>query len=174
MTQSFIERAEKVIMPTYSRYPIAFESGNGTYLKDINGKEYLDFVAGIAVDCLGHNNPGLNAAIQEQCGKIMHVSNLYWTEPQVETAELLVAASGLDKVFFCNSGAEANEAALKMARIYAKQFKSPEAVEIIAMEHSFHGRTYGAISATGQPKYQKNLEPLLPGILHVPFNDLEA
>ena len=174
MTESLIKRAEKVIMPTYSRYPIAFESGNGTYLKDTDGKEYLDFVAGIAVNCLGHNHPGLKAAIEEQCGKIMHVSNLYWTEPQIETAELLVEASGLDKVFFCNSGAEANEAALKMARIYAKQFKSPEAVEIIAMEHSFHGRTYGAISATGQPKYQKNLEPLLPGIKHVPFNDLEA
>ena len=174
MTQSLIERAQKVIMPTYSRYPIALESGDGSYLTDVNGKKYLDFVAGIAVDCLGHNNPGLKAAIAEQCGKIMHVSNLYWTEPQVEAAELLVKASGLDKVFFCNSGAEANEAALKMARLYAKQFKSTEAVEIIAMEHSFHGRTYGAISATGQPKYQKGLEPLLPGILHVPFNDLDA
>ncbi|MEF9919041.1 MAG: aspartate aminotransferase family protein, partial [Eubacterium sp.] len=174
MSEALLKRAEKVIMPTYSRFNIAFESGNGCVLKDTNGKEYLDFVAGIAVDCLGHNHPGLNKAIADQCQKIMHVSNLYYTEPQIETAEVLVKASGLDKVFFCNSGAEANEAAMKLARIYAKHFKSKDAVEIIAMDHSFHGRTYGAISATGQPKYQKDLEPLLPGIKHIPFNNLEA
>ncbi|MEG0379695.1 MAG: aminotransferase class III-fold pyridoxal phosphate-dependent enzyme, partial [Eubacterium sp.] len=174
MNKTFVERAEKVIMKTYSRFPIAFESGNGCMLKDSNGKEYLDFVAGIAVDCLGHNNKGLNQAIADQCEKIMHVSNLYFTEPQVEAAEILVEASGLNKVFFCNSGAEANEAALKLARIFGKKYKSEDAVEIIAMDHSFHGRTYGAISATGQPKYQKDLDPLLPGIKHVPFNDLEA
>lgn len=174
MCEEIMKRAEKVIMPTYARFPIAFESGNGCILKDVEGKEYLDCVAGIAVDCLGHNHPGLNSAIAEQCQKIMHVSNLYWTEPQIETAETLVKASGLDKVFFCNSGAEANEAALKLARIYAKQFKSEDAVEIIAMDHSFHGRTYGAISATGQPKYHKGLAPMLPGILHVPFNDFDA
>ncbi|MEG0811298.1 MAG: acetylornithine transaminase [Eubacterium sp.] len=174
MSEALLKRADKVIMPTYSRFNIAFESGNGCVLKDTNGKEYLDFVAGIAVDCLGHNHPGLNKAIADQCQKIMHVSNLYYTEPQIETAEVLVKASGLDKVFFCNSGAEANEAAMKLARIYAKHFKSKDAVEIIAMDHSFHGRTYGAISATGQPKYQKDLEPLLPGIKHIPFNNLEA
>lgn len=174
MSEEIIKRAEKVIMPTYARFPIAFESGEGCTLKDVEGKKYLDCVAGIAVDCLGHNHPGLNKAIAEQCQKTMHVSNLYWTEPQIETAEILVKASGLDKVFFCNSGAEANEAALKLARIYAKAFKSNEAVEIIAMDYSFHGRTYGAISATGQPKYHKGLAPMLPGILHVPFNDFNA
>ena len=173
-SEVLINRAEKVIMPTYARFPIAFESGNGCVLKDVNGKEYLDCVAGIAVDCLGHNHPGLNAAIADQCQKIMHVSNLYWTEPQIDAAEMLVKASGLDKVFFCNSGAEANEAALKLVRIYAKQFKSEYAVEIIAMDHSFHGRTYGSITATGQEKYHKGLDPLLPGISHVPFNDFDA
>lgn len=172
--KDIIEKAQQYIMPTYSRFPIAFEKGDGCILTDTEGKTYLDFVAGIAVDCLGHNNKGLNQAIAEQCGKIIHVSNLYWTEPQVETAEMLVKASGLDKVFFCNSGAEANEAAMKLARIYAKQFKSDAAVEIIAMDHSFHGRTYGAITATGNAKYQKNLDPLLPGVKHVPFNDFDA
>lgn len=173
-SEKMIKRAEKVIMPTYARFPIAFESGDGCVLKDVDGKEYLDCVAGIAVDCLGHNHPGLNAAIADQCQKIMHVSNLYWTEPQIDAAEILVKASGLDKVFFCNSGAEANEAALKLSRIYAKQFKSEDAVEIIAMDHSFHGRTYGAITATGQEKYHKGLDPMLPGISHVPFNDFDA
>jgi len=169
-----IARAEKVIMPTYKRFPIVFDHGDGCTLTDINGKKYIDFVAGIAVDCLGHNHKGLNQAIAAQCQKMIHVSNLYYTQPQIEMAELVCQATELDQAFFCNSGAEANEAAMKLARIYAKQYKAPDAMEIIAMDHSFHGRTYGALTATGNKKYQKNLDPLLPGVKHVPFNDFKA
>lgn len=161
-------------MNTYSRFPIVFDKGRGCILTDDTGKEYLDFVAGIAVCCLGHNHPELNKTIADQAQKLIHVSNLYWTQPQIDLAEKLVAASGLDKVFYCNSGAEANEAALKLARIYGKLNKSDAATQIIAMENSFHGRTFGAITATGQTKYQQNLNPLLPDILHVPFNDIGA
>jgi acetylornithine/N-succinyldiaminopimelate aminotransferase len=173
-TEPLIEKAQKYIMPTYSRFPIAFEKGKGCVLTDVDGKEYLDFVGGIAVNALGYGDEGLTQTIADQAAKMIHVSNLYWTEPQIEAAQLLVEGSGLDQVFFCNSGAEANEAAMKLARISAKHRKSQEAVEIIAMDHSFHGRTYAAITATGQPKYQKDLDPLMPGILHVPFNDLDA
>lgn len=173
-SEEYIKRGDAVIMPTYARFPLVFDHGDGCVLTDVDGKDYLDFVGGIAVNCLGYNDPGLNAAIAEQCGKMMHISNLYWHVPMIETAELLTKLSGLDQAFFCNSGAEANEAAMKLARIYAKLNKAPEAFEIIAMDHSFHGRTYAAITATGQPKYQKNLDPLLPGIKHVAFNDFSA
>jgi predicted acetylornithine/succinylornithine family transaminase len=169
-----IMRGSNVIMETYKRFPIVFEKGQGCVLTDINGKEYLDFVAGIAVDALGHSHPGLIEAMSDQMKKLVHISNLYWSEPGIELAEMLVKESGLDKVFFCNSGAEACEAALKLSRVYGKLKKSPEAVEIIAMNQSFHGRTYAAITATGQKKYQENLEPLMPEIYHVPYNDLEA
>lgn len=169
-----ITRGSHVIMETYKRFPLIFEKGQGCILTDHQGKEYLDFVAGIAVDVLGHHHLGLTEAMKAQMDKLMHISNLYWSEPGIECAELLVKESGLDKVFYCNSGAEACEAALKLCRVYAKLKKSPEAVEIIAMEQSFHGRTYAAITATGQKKYQENLEPLMPEIYHVPFNDLEA
>ena len=167
-------RANNVIMETYKRFPLVFDKGQGCVLTDINGKEYLDFMGGIAVNSLGYADPGLMKAMKEQMEKLVHVSNLYWTKPGIELAELLTKASGLDKVFFCNSGTEACEAALKLCRIYGKLKKSPAAVEIIAMDQSFHGRTYGAITATGQKKYQKNLEPLLPEIYHVPYNDIEA
>ncbi len=169
-----IKRGNAVIMATYNRFPIVFKEGKACYLKDDQGKEYLDFVAGIAVDCLGHSHPGLIAAMKDQMDQLFHVSNLYWTQPGIELAEKLVLSSGLDKVFFCNSGAEACEAALKLCRIYGKINKSQEAVEIIAMDQSFHGRTYAAITATGQKQYQRNLEPLMPEIYHVPFNDIEA
>ena len=169
-----ITRANKVIMETYKRFPLVFDKGQGCVLTDINGKEYLDFMSGIAVNALGYADPGLIEVMKTQMEKLVHVSNLYWTEPGIELAELLTTASGLDKVFFCNSGTEACEAALKLCRIYGKLKKSPEAVEIIAMDQSFHGRTFGAITATGQKKYQKNLEPLLPEIYHVPYNDLAA
>lgn len=169
-----IKRGNAVIMETYNRFPIVFKEGKGCYLKDDQGKKYLDFVAGIAVDCLGHSHPGLIKAMKDQMDQLFHVSNLYWTEPAIELAEKLVLNSGLDKVFYCNSGAEACEAALKLCRIYGKLQKNQAAVEIIAMEDSFHGRTYAAITATGQKKYQENLEPLMPEIYHVPFNDIEA
>lgn len=173
-TDELIKRGEAVIIPTYSRFPIVFDHGNGCILTDVEGKDYIDFVGGIAVNCLGYNDPEYNKVIAEQCKKMLHVSNLYWNEPMINAAEKLVKLSGLDQVFMCNSGAEANEAAIKLARIYAKLYKSNEAVEIIAMDHSFHGRTYAAITATGQPKYQKNLDPLVPAIRHVPFNDINA
>lgn len=169
-----ITRGKNVIMETYKRFPIVFEKGQGCILTDADGKEYLDFVAGIAVDALGHSHPGLMGAMKAQMEKLVHVSNLYWSEPGIELAEILTKESGLDKVFYCNSGAEACEAALKLCRVYAKLNKSEKAVEIIAMDQSFHGRTYAAITATGQKKYQKNLEPLMPEIYHVPFNDIEA
>jgi len=169
-----ITRGNNVIMETYKRFPLVFDKGQGCVLTDINGKEYLDFMGGIAVNALGYAHPGLIDAMKTQMEKLVHVSNLYWTEPGIELAELLTKESGLDKVFFCNSGTEACEAALKLCRIYGKLKKHQDAVEIIAMDQSFHGRTYGAITATGQKKYQANLEPLLPGIYHVPFNDIEA
>ncbi|MDP2843771.1 MAG: acetylornithine/succinylornithine family transaminase, partial [Acetobacterium sp.] len=169
-----ITRANNVIMATYKRFPLVFDKGQGCVLTDSEGKEYLDFVAGIAVDALGHSDPGLLAAMQAQMEKLVHISNLYWSEPGIELAEMLTKASGLDKVFFCNSGAEASEAALKLCRVYGKLKKSKDAVEIIAMNQSFHGRTYAAITATGQKKYQENLEPLMPEIYHVAYNDIDA
>jgi predicted acetylornithine/succinylornithine family transaminase len=168
------EQGNKVIMETYKRFPIEFVSGKGCVLTDSEGKKYLDFVAGIAVNSLGHCHPGFTEAVKKQLDTLVHVSNLYWTKQGISLAEALVKHSGLDQVFFCNSGAEACEAALKLCRVYAKLYKNPDAVEIIAMDQSFHGRTYAAITATGQKKYQKNLEPLMPGISHVPFNDIEA
>lgn len=173
-TNHLIKKADTCIMPTYNRFPIVFDHGKGCVLTDNEGKDYLDFVGGIAVNALGYADEGLIRTISEQAAKLLHVSNLYWTEPQIHAAEKMTELSGMDKVFFCNSGAEANEGAMKLARIYAKHEKSPEAVQIIAMNHSFHGRTYAAITATGQPKYQKDLDPLMPEIIHVPFNDFDA
>jgi len=164
---------EKNVMNTYSRFPVALEKGDGAYVWDINGKKYVDFVAGIAVNALGHNHPKLVKTISEQVTKLIHVSNLYYTAPQIELASLLTKYTDFDKVFFCNSGAEANESALKLCRKYADMKGKPGA-EIITMLKSFHGRTYGAITATGQEKYQKGLTPLLPDIFHVPFNDISA
>ena len=166
-------RGEKVVMNTYSRFPIAFDHGKGMYVWDADGKKYLDFVAGIAVNSLGYGHERLGEKIAEQAMKLIHVSNLYYTEPQIELAEMICEHSGFDKVFFCNSGAESIEAALKICRKYASM-KSKPGRDIITMEHSFHGRTYGAVTATGQEKYQKGLAPLMPGIKHVPFNDIEA
>ena len=168
-----IAKGQEYIMDTYTRFPLALSHGEGVYVYDEDGNQYLDFVAGIAVNSLGHNDPDLVAAIAAQAGKMLHVSNLYWTKPQVELAEKLVKHSCFHQAFFCNSGAEAVEGALKMARKYADK-KGTGRYEIISMEHSFHGRTMGAVTATGQPKYQKGLSPLLPGIVHVPYNDFEA
>ena len=171
--ESLASRGEKVVMKTYSRYPIAFDHGEGVYLWDTNGKKYLDFVAGIAVNSVGTNNERLVKAIAEQAAKLIHVSNLYYTKPQIELAEKLVKFSDFDKVFYCNSGAEANEAALKLCRKYAVMKNKPGR-EILTMEHSFHGRTYGAVTATGQDKYHKGLDPLLPDIKYAVYNDFES
>ena len=166
-----IAKGQQYIMNTYGRFPLVLEKGEGMYVWDTNGKKYLDFVAGIATNSLGHGDAGLANIVAEQAAALIHCSNLYWTMPQVEFAEKLIEASCFDKVFFCNSGAEAIEGCLKLIRKYGS---TTGRYEIITMVNSFHGRTYGAVSATGQKKYQQGFDPLLPGISHVPFNDFEA
>jgi len=163
--------ADKNIMNTYRRVPIALVKGEGARLWDANGKEYLDFVAGIAVCNLGHSHPNVVKAIKKQAKNLMHVSNLYYTRPQGEVARLLTKHSFADKVFFCNSGAEANEAAIKLARKYAHENLGDDKFELITMKDSFHGRTMATITATGQEKFQFGFTPLLDGFKYVPFND---
>lgn len=165
------ELGEKYVMKTYNRFPLTFVKGNGMYVYDENGKEYLDFVAGIAVNSLGYNHPKLVKAISEQAAKIIHISNLYYTEPQVKLAQMLVENGSLDKVFYCNSGAEAIESALKLARKYGS---ATGRQEIVTMYHSFHGRTTGAVTATGQEHYQHGFGDLLPHIKYANFNDFES
>ena len=171
--EALVKQGNEVVMKTYSRFPIALDHGEGMYVWDIEGKKYIDFVAGIAVNSLGYAHPTLGKVIAEQAMKLIHCSNLYYTQPQIALAQWLVEHSDFDKVFFCNSGAESIESALKIARKYAKM-KAKAGNEVITMLHSFHGRTYGAVTATGQEKYHKGLEPLLPDVCHVPFNDFEA
>jgi acetylornithine/N-succinyldiaminopimelate aminotransferase len=161
------------ILPTYSRLPIAPVQGRGCYLYDADGNRYLDFIGGIAVTSQGHCHPKVVEAIQKQAGELIHCSNLFQIPNQALLAQKLCLASGMDKAFFCNSGAEANEAAIKLARKWGKLNKNG-ASEIIVAEHSFHGRTMGALSATAQSKYQKAFQPLVPGFQAVPFGDLEA
>jgi predicted acetylornithine/succinylornithine family transaminase len=169
-----IAQADQYLMRTYGRFPLALVRGKGAYVWDAAGNRYLDFVAGLAVNALGHCHPRVVAAIRAQAGRLLHVSNLFHIEPQVQLARLLVENAALDRVFFCNSGAEAVEAAIKLARKYAKMRYGPERYEIITALNSFHGRTLAAITATGQPKYQQGFEPLPPGFRYVPFNDLAA
>ncbi len=166
--------ADQYLMNTYARSPISIVRGRGSRVYDLEGREYLDFVAGIAVNVLGHGHPDLVAAIQKQAQQLLHASNLYYTEPQTKLAKMLVEHSFAKKVFFCNSGAEANEAAIKLARRYAHQKYGAERYEIITMLQSFHGRTMATLTATGQEKIQKGFEPLLPGFSYVPFNNLSA
>jgi predicted acetylornithine/succinylornithine family transaminase len=166
--------ADENIMNTYKRFPIVLVKGSGVKVWDVNGKEYLDFVAGIAVCNLGHSHPQVIATVKEQLENLTHVSNLYYTEPQAQLAKLLVDNSFADKVFFCNSGAEANEAAIKLARKYAHENMGPDKFELITMKDSFHGRTMATITATGQEKFQFGFTPLLEGFTYVPFNDLQA
>ncbi len=171
-TEDLRRDAERVLMPTYAPSPISIVRGRGSRVYDLEGREYLDFVAGIAVNTLGHAHPDLVAAIQKQAQHLLHASNLYYTEPQVKLAKALVDHSFAKKVFFCNSGAEANEAAIKLVRRYAHQKHGPDRYEIITMLNSFHGRTMATLTATGQEKVQKGFEPLLPGFKYVPLNDL--
>ncbi|HMK61594.1 MAG TPA: aspartate aminotransferase family protein [Dissulfurispiraceae bacterium] len=173
-SRKIIEEADHYLMPTYSRFPIVLRKGRGVKVWDTTGKEYLDFVGGIAVNILGHCHPKVVIAIQKQAQRLIHVSNLYHIEPQVKLAKLLVTQSFADKVFFCNSGAEANEAAIKIARKYSREHFGAERYEIIATFNSFHGRTLATLTATGQTKFQKGFEPLMPGFKHVPFNDIDA
>ncbi|MHB0913613.1 MAG: acetylornithine transaminase [Armatimonadota bacterium] len=157
------------VMHTYARQPIVLVRGDGMKVWDADGKEYLDFLAGIAVNGLGHAHPVLVSAISEQAARLMHVCNLYYVPEQPALAKRLVELSGLGKVFFANSGAEANEAAIKLARKWAQG-----RYEIITAQGSFHGRTFGAVTATAQPKYHQGFEPMLPGFTYVPYNDLSA
>ncbi len=164
------ERGDKVIIGSYARYPAAMVKGSGCRLVDADGKEYLDFLAGIAVCALGHSHPTITEAICRQAAELVHVSNLYYTEPQIELAELITANSFGEKLFLCNSGAEANEAAIKLARIYSGEGR----YKIISLLGSFHGRTLATVAATGQPKFHKGFEPLPEGFVHAPFGDLQA
>ncbi len=174
LMSDIVAQGQDAIMRTYAQFPVAFVSGHGRTLVDADGKEYLDFVAGIAVNALGYGDELLSAALKRVIDNgLLHCSNLYWNPYAVSAAQSLKQLSGMDKVFFCNSGAEANEAALKLARKFG-HLDGGGRTEIITMEHSFHGRTYGAITATGQDKYHKNFDPLLPRIRYAAFNDFDS
>ena len=171
-----MNHAEENILHTYNRFPVMFDHGEGCYLYDTEGKKYLDFAAGIAVNSLGYHYPGYDEALKAQIDKLTHISNLYYNEPMSEAGEKLVKASGLSKTFFTNSGTEAIEGALKAARKYAytKYGKEAEKYEIIAMNHSFHGRSMGALSVTGTEHYREPFEPLIGGVKFADFNDLDS
>jgi len=169
-----IARAERVFLPNYKPAPVVFDRGEGAWVFDKDGNKYLDLVSGIAVSLLGHGNARLADVIAAQSKKLIHVSNLYWNEPSIVLAERLVAHDFGERVFFSNSGAEANEAAIKLARRYAWSRGEKERVEIVALNNSFHGRTMGALAATGQPKYREGFEPLPRGFVHVSMGDVAA
>ncbi|MFQ5881121.1 MAG: acetylornithine transaminase [Candidatus Methylomirabilales bacterium] len=173
-TERLIAQAGRYLANTYARFPVVLVRGEGCRVWDVEGREYLDFVAGIAVCALGHCHPAIVQAVKTQAARLLHVSNLYHIEPQIRLAELLCQHSFADRIFFCNSGAEANEAAIKLARKYAKEHDSHDRIEILTMEGGFHGRTLATVTATAQEKYQKGFEPLLPGFRYVPFDDLAA
>jgi len=174
MSKHLMNTADKVIAKTYKRFPIVITNGKGCSLWDTEGKKYIDFVSGIAVCNLGHAHPKVSEALSKQADILLHVSNLYYTEPQIELACRLTENSFADRVFFCNSGAEANEAAIKLARKYFKDKGEKERYRIVTMEKSFHGRTMATLSATGQEKIRKGFEPILEGFDHIPFNDIDA
>ena len=171
---AYMEQTEQYVLHTYNRFPVVLESGNGVYLKDTDGKEYLDFAAGIAVYALGYHYPGYDEALKSQIDKVMHTSNLYYNVPMGEAAEKLIKASGMSKVFFTNSGAEAIEGAIKAARKYAWLKDGQADHEIIAMKHSFHGRSVGALSVTGNFHYQEAFRPLMGGVKFADFNDIDS
>ncbi len=172
--KELIEESERYLMHTYSRQPVMLRKGRGMKVWSADGKEYLDFVGGIAVNILGHCHPKVVVALQKQAQRLLHVSNLYYIDLQIKLAKLLCKNSFADKVFFCNSGAEANEAAIKLARKYSKENFGQERFEIITALNSFHGRTLATVTATGQEKFQKGFEPLMPGFRYVPFDDINA
>lgn len=172
--QNWIDRGLTHVATTYGRYPMVPASGQGSWLTDVDGKQYLDFLAGVAVNNLGHCHPKVVAAIQEQAGKLLHCSNFYHIPQQIELAELLCEHSFGDRVFFCNSGAEANEAAIKLVRKYSVENHGETRTEVITALASFHGRTIGGISATGQDKVRLGFGPVVPGFKYVPFGDIEA
>lgn len=172
--QEYIDKAEAELYKTYNRFPVIFDHGNGVCLYDTEGTEYLDFGAGIAVMGLGYNDPEYNEAVKAQVDKLLHTSNLFYNAPAVNAADRLLAVSGMDRVFFTNSGTEAVEGALKIAKKYAYNKDGRQDHEIIAMKHSFHGRSLGALSVTGNDHYQEPFKPLIPGIRFADFNDLDS
>ena len=172
--KEYIDEAERDLLHTYNRYQIVWDKGDGVHLYDIEGKEYLDFVSGIGVFALGYNNKAYNDALKAQIDKITHTSNYYYNIPAIEAAKKLKKASGMDRVFYTNSGAEAVEGALKAAKKYAFLRDGNTDHEIIALNHSFHGRTIGALSVTGNAHYREAFEPLLPGIKYADMNDFES
>ncbi|SPQ00406.1 Acetylornithine aminotransferase [Candidatus Sulfobium mesophilum] len=172
--KKLLEESSQYLMNTYNRFPIVLRKGRGMKVWSSDGKEYLDFVGGIAVNCLGHCHPKVVVAIQKQAQRLIHVSNYYHIEPQIKLAKLLVENSFADKAFFCNSGAEANEAAIKLARRYFREHVGVNRFEIITAINSFHGRTIATLSATGQAKFKAGFEPLVPGFKHVDFDDIDA
>jgi acetylornithine/N-succinyldiaminopimelate aminotransferase len=173
-TRKAMDRAEAHLLQNYRQQPVVLERGLGARVWDVDGNRYLDLLGGIATCALGHCHPEVVAAVKAQVDKLWHTSNVFYTLPQIDLAEKLTASSGLERAFFCNSGAEANEALFKLARRVQKDRGHPERFEIICFECSFHGRTLATVAATGQPKYQKGFEPLPVGFLHVPYGDLEA
>lgn len=172
--KEYIDQAEKDLLHTYNRYQVVLDRGDGVYLYDMEGKKYLDFCAGIAVFALGYHNERYNAALKEQIDKLIHTSNYYYNVPAISAAKKLKKVSGMDRVFFTNSGAEAVEGAIKAARKYAYLKDGGTDHEIIAMEHSFHGRTMGALSVTGNPKYREAFEPMIGNIKFAALNDFES
>ncbi|MBF0388816.1 MAG: acetylornithine transaminase [Desulfamplus sp.] len=169
-----IEKTDKYVFNTYGRIKKVFVKGEGSTLWDQDGKKYTDFLAGIAVCSLGHSHPAVTETISRQAATLVHVSNLYYTEPQAELAKMLVEKSFADRAFFANSGAEANEAAIKLARRYFNQKEGNRRYKIISMKQSFHGRTMATLTATGQDKIKHGFEPLVDGFIHIPFNDINA
>ena len=172
--KQYIEEAESALLHTYNRYQVVLDKGDGVYLYDIEGKKYLDFCAGIAVFALGYHNKKYNDALKAQIDKVIHTSNYYYNVPAIEAAKKIKKVSGMDRVFFTNSGAEAVEGAIKAARKYAYLKDGTTDHEIIAMEHSFHGRTMGALSVTGNPKYREAFEPMIGNIRFAKMNDFES
>ncbi len=172
--QEIVELEQRYLLQTYSRYPLAIARGKGVFVYDTEGKRYLDFVGGLGVNALGHAHPRIVKAVREQAARVIHTSNLYYNEFQGRLAKRLVEISGLDRVFFSNSGTEAIEGAMKLARVAGHRAGGDAKCTIVALEGSFHGRTFGAVSLTGQDKYRKGFEPLLPGVRFVPMNDTAA
>jgi acetylornithine/N-succinyldiaminopimelate aminotransferase len=172
--QTIIEREQQYLLQTYNRYPVAFERGKGVFLFDLDGKKYLDFVSGLGVNALGHAHPRIVKTIREQAARLIHISNLYYHEYQGELAEKLCKLSGMNRAFFSNSGTEAIEGSIKLARLAGHRAGGPEKSRLIGLEGSYHGRTFGALSLTGQEKHRKGFEPLLNDVTFVPQNDIEA
>ena len=174
MSKQMIDKAENAILHTYNRFQVVFDKGEGVYLYDTEGKQYLDFASGIGVQSLGYGNEAYKQALKDQIDKLTHISNLYYSTPMAEAAEKLVKATGMSRVFFTNSGTEAVEGAIKAVRKYAWLKDGQNDHEIIAMNHSFHGRSMGALSVTGNPKYQEAFKPMIGHVKFADFNDLDS